>query len=312
MKRLAVAALGGNALLLGSQVGTIQEQEKNSYNTCRHLLELLKDYELVITHGNGPQVGNILLRNDAGSRMYSIPKMPLDICVADSQGGIGYMIERQMLNVLREHRIDKKVVTIVTQVLVDKDDPAFEDPSKPIGQFCTKRTANKLAAEHNWSYKKDARNRGWRRVVPSPCPVDILNGDIIRSLTEQGNIVIAAGGGGVPVYYDEEGNLQGVDGVVDKDLTASLLAVKIDADVFISLTDVPRVCINYGKSGQRELKRIKADTGKKYLSQGQFPNGSMGPKITAAIKFAEATGREAVIAKASHLSEKNCGTRIFQ
>jgi carbamate kinase len=310
MKRLAVVALGGNALLLGSQAGTIQEQERNSYNTCKHLLELLKNYELVITHGNGPQVGNILLRNDAGYRLYSIPKMPLDICVADSQGGIGYMIERQMLNLLREHHINKKVITIVTQVLVDKNDPAFRDPSKPIGQFYTKRTANKLAAENNWKYEEDARKRGWRRVVPSPCPVDILNREIIRSQAELGNIVIAAGGGGIPVYYDDDGNLQGVDGVVDKDLTASQLAVKINADVFISLTDVPKVCINYGEPGQRELNRLKVTTAKKYMKQGQFPNGSMGPKITAAIKFVEATGRETVIAKASHLSEKKCGTRI--
>ena len=148
--------------------------------------------------------------------------------------------------------------------------------------------------------------------MPSPCPVDILNRDIIRSLAERGNIVIAAGGGGVPVYYDDEEDLQGVDGVVDKDLTASLLAVKIDAEVFISLTDIPKVCKNYGMPGQKELSRLKTTTARKYLEQGQFPNGSMGPKITAAIKFAEATGKEALIVKASHLSEKNCGTRIFK
>ncbi|MDD5609819.1 MAG: carbamate kinase, partial [Ignavibacterium sp.] len=201
MKKTAVVALGGNALLRGDEIGTIQQQEKNTYNTCINLINLIKeDYNIVITHGNGPQVGNIMLRNEAGYNSYKIPKMPLDICVADSQGGIGYMIERQMINILREHKIKKNVITVVTQVLVDQDDPAFKNPTKPVGAFYLKEEADLLARVNNFIFKEDPRKRGWRRVVPSPKPIDVLNRKIIKNLVDKGNIVIASGGGGVPVY----------------------------------------------------------------------------------------------------------------
>jgi carbamate kinase len=195
-KKIAVVALGGNALLRGNELGTIQQQERNTYNTCVHIIDLIKEgYELVITHGNGPQVGNIMLRNEAGYKEYKIPQMPLDICVADSQGGIGYMIERQIKNILTEQKIRKNVVTIVTQVIVDKNDTAFDEPTKPVGGFYLKEEAELLSRSGGLIFKEDPRKRGWRRVVPSPDPTDILNKKVIRDLVKRGNIVIAAGGG---------------------------------------------------------------------------------------------------------------------
>jgi carbamate kinase len=310
-KRIAVVALGGNALLRGNEVGTIQQQEKNTYETFIHLLTLLKDgYELVITHGNGPQVGNIMLRNEAGYKEYKIPQMPLDICVADSQGGIGYMIERQVKNILRENKIKKNVVTIVTQVLVDKNDPAFIEPTKPVGRFYLKEEAELLARSGGLIFKEDPRKRGWRRVVPSPDPVDILNKKVIRDLVKRGNIVIAAGGGGVPVYRDDKKNLVGVEAVIDKDLASSLLATEIEADAFFILTDVPNVYLNFHKPNQVKLEKISVNEAQKYLEAGEFADGSMGPKILSAIQFVKNGGKETIITESTQLSNPDCGTRI--
>ena len=310
-KKIAVVALGGNALLRGNEVGTIQQQEKNTYDTFIHLLTLLKDgYELVITHGNGPQVGNIMLRNEAGYKEYKIPQMPLDICVADSQGGIGYMIERQVKNILRESKIKKNVVTIVTQVLVDKNDPAFIEPTKPVGRFYLKEEAELLARSGGLIFKEDPRKRGWRRVVPSPVPVDILNRKIIRDLVKRGNIVIAAGGGGVPVYRDEKKNLVGVEAVIDKDLASSLLATEIEADAFFILTDVPNVYLNFHKPNQLKLEKITVSEAEKYLEAGEFADGSMGPKILSAIQFVKNGGKETIITESTQLDNPDCGTRI--
>jgi len=232
-KKIAVVALGGNALLHGNEPGTIQQQEKNTYDTCIHLIKLIQDgFNIVITHGNGPQVGNIMLRNEAGYKEHRIPKMPLDICVADSQGGIGYMIERQIKNILSDHKIRKNVVTIVTQILVDINDPAFKEPTKPIGAFYLKEEAELLTRSNNFIFKEDPRKRGWRRVVPSPEPEEIMNKKIIKDLVKKGNIVIAAGGGGVPVYKGTDKKLYGVEAVIDKDLASSLLAREIGADAF--------------------------------------------------------------------------------
>jgi carbamate kinase len=311
-KKIAVVALGGNALLRGNEIGTIQQQEKNTYETFIHLLKLLKDgYELVITHGNGPQVGNIMLRNEAGYKEYKIPQMPLDICVADSQGGIGYMIERQVKNILRENKIRKNVVTIVTQVLVDKNDPAFIEPTKPVGRFYLKEEAELLARAGGLIFKEDPRKRGWRRVVPSPMPNDILNCKIIRDLVKRGNIVIAAGGGGVPVYRDEKKNLVGVEAVIDKDLASSLLATEINADAFFILTDVPNVYLNFHKPNQLKLERITVKEAEDYFERGEFADGSMGPKILAAIKFVKNGGKETIITESTQLSNPDCGTRII-
>ncbi|MGB5288512.1 MAG: carbamate kinase [Ignavibacteriaceae bacterium] len=310
-KKIAVVALGGNALLRGNELGTIQQQEKNTYDTCVHLLKLLKNgYELVITHGNGPQVGNIMLRNEAGYREYKIPQMPLDICVADSQGGIGYMIERQIKNILKEYKIRKNVVTIVTQVVVDKNDTAFEEPTKPVGGFYLKEEADLMARARGYIFKEDPRKRGWRRVVPSPEPKEIVNKKIIRDLVRKGNIVIAAGGGGVPVYRDDKKNLIGVEAVIDKDLASSLLAREIGADAFFILTDVPNVYLNFHKPDQLALEKLTARKAEEYLEAGEFADGSMGPKILAAVQFVKGGGKETVITESTQLSNPDCGTRI--
>ncbi len=311
-KRLAVVAFGGNALLRGDQIGTIKEQEKNTFETCQNLIPLLKNnYNLIITHGNGPQVGNILLRNEAGYKEYKIPRMPLDICVADSQGGIGYMIERQMLNVLRKHEIGKNVVTLITEVLVDKNDSAFENPTKPVGAFYLKEEADLLANANDWIFREDPRKRGWRRVVPSPKPLDIFNKELVDTLSRSGNIVIASGGGGVPVFIDDNGDVQGVEAVIDKDLASSLLASKIGADTFIILTDVPKVYINFNKPNQKALDKITVSEANKYLDEGHFAAGSMAPKIRAAIQFVKNGGAEALITEANNLGEGESGTKII-
>jgi len=311
IKKIAVVALGGNALLRGNEIGTIQQQEKNTYETFIHLLTLLRDgYELVITHGNGPQVGNIMLRNEAGYKEYKIPQMPLDICVADSQGGIGYMIERQVKNILHQNKIRKNVVTVITQVLVDKNDPAFTEPTKPVGRFYLKEEADLLAKSGGFIFKEDPRKRGWRRVVPSPEPVDILNKKIIRDLVKRGNIVIAAGGGGVPVYRDEKKNLVGVEAVIDKDLASSLLATEINADAFFILTDVPNVYLNFHKPNQIKLEKLTVSQAEEYLNAGEFADGSMGPKILSAIQFVKNGGKETIITESTQLSNPDCGTRI--
>jgi len=311
MKKIAVVALGGNALLRGNETGTIQQQEKNTYDTCQNLINIInKDYGLVITHGNGPQIGNILLRNEAGYESYKIPKMPIDICVADSQGGIGYMIERQMKNILRERKIRKNVITIVTEVLVDINDPAFKEPTKPVGKFYLKEEANLLARANNWIFKEDPRKRGWRRIVASPEPLDILNKKIIKDLVSKGNIVIAAGGGGVPVYLDQNKNLQGIEAVIDKDSASSLLATEIGADLFYILTDVPKVYINFHQPNQKALDILSVNDAKKYYDEGQFAAGSMGPKIVAAINFLSNGGKESIITEASELNNPKSGTII--
>lgn len=310
MKKLAVVALGGNALLRGSQVGTINEQEANTYDTCLYLAELVRSgHNLVITHGNGPQVGNILLRNEAGFDTYKIPKMPLDICVADSQGGIGYMIERQMLNIFAEKKIKGNVITLVTQVVVDPNDKAFSTPTKPVGKYFLKEEADLLSRTNNWVFKEDPQKRGWRRVVASPQPIDVLNKEIVKTLALKGNVVIAAGGGGIPVFY--KGNqIEAIEAVIDKDLAASLLANEIGADEFYILTDVPKVYINFHKPGQKALDKLTLKQANKYYKQGEFAAGSMGPKILAAMNFVKNGGKEAIITEATQLKNPDCGTKI--
>ena len=313
MKKLAVVALGGNALLRGNQVGTIEEQEQNALDTCKSLLKLIEEgYEIVITHGNGPQVGNILLRTEAGYDKFKIPKMPIDICVADSQGGIGYMIERQFDNVLSEINVKKNIITLVTMVLVDKKDPAFDNPSKPVGQFYIKEEADLLAKTNNWIFKEDPRKRGWRRVVASPKPLNIFNHDVIKDLLEKGNIVIASGGGGIPVFKHDNNYLEAIEAVIDKDLAAALLAAQIGADAFFILTDVSNVYINFNKPNQQKLEVITVNDAKKYYEAGEFAAGSMGPKILAAINFVENGGKETIITDATQLSDLNSGTRIVR
>ncbi len=314
MKKTAVVAFGGNALLRGNEQGTIDEQEKNAYDTCVKVLELIKnDYNVVITHGNGPQVGNLLLKNEAGHEKYKLPKMPIDICVADSQGEIGYMIERQMRNALNDHKVDKNCVTLVTQVLVDVKDPAFENPTKPIGPFYLKEEADLLAKSNKWVFTEDARKRGWRRVVASPQPKAVMNYAIVKELAERGHIVIAVGGGGIPIYRHEDNNyLEAIEAVIDKDLASALLAKEIGADVLYIVTDVPKAYVNFNTPEQRALDTISVEDANRYYDEGQFGSGSMGPKIKAAISFVENCGAVSVITNASELQNENCGTRIVK
>ncbi|MCL6100256.1 MAG: carbamate kinase [Bacteroidetes bacterium] len=312
MKKIAVVAFGGNALLKANEVGTIEQQEKNTLETCEKLLSLLdQGYELVLTHGNGPQVGNILLRNEAGYQQYKIPKMPLDICVADSQGGIGYMIERQMRNALTKANVNKNVVAVITQVLIDINDLAFQNPTKPIGPYYLKEEAELLGNANNWIFKEDARKRGWRRVVASPKPLEVMNNQVISDLVEKGHIVIAAGGGGIPVYWHSDTKyLEAIEAVIDKDLASAVLAKEITAERFYIITDVSKVCINYNKPNQKQLDHLTVAEAKTYYDAGEFPSGSMGPKILAAIAFLENGGKEAIITCEEDLGTPNCGTRI--
>lgn len=311
MKKLAVVAFGGNALLRGDQIGTIDDQEKNARDTCERLLTLInRGYNVVLTHGNGPQVGNILLANSAGNQIHGLPEMPLDICVAYSQGFIGYVLEQQLRNVLREHELDRDIITIITQVLVDKDDKAFENPTKPIGPYYTKEVADKVAAETGSVFKEDPRGRGWRKVVASPKPLVISNQRSIENLARDGQIVIAVGGGGIPTFYVSENKLQGIDAVIDKDLASALLAGNINADKLFILTDVPNVCINYNTPQEKSIDRMSVKVAKKYLEEGHFAEGSMAPKIRAAIHFVKHTGRDAIITSSPVLGVDNGGTRV--
>lgn len=312
MNKLAVIALGGNALLRGNQVGTIEEQEQNTTDTMENLIFLLKQgYNLVITHGNGPQVGNILLRNDAGEQVYDLPQMPLDICVADSQGGIGYMIERMLLNVLKKHNIKKEVVTLITQVVVDKDDEAFKNPTKRVGTIYNKEQADQLAKDKGWEFKEEIKVKdGWRRVVPSPVPISISNENVIKTLADQGTIVIAAGGGGVPVYIDEVGDVRPSEAVIDKDLASSLLGARIGADEFYVLTDVPYIYLNFGQPNQEIAEFLDKKDTEKHLANGMFAEGSMAPKIRAALNFIEKGGKMSIITEATKLEDMKYGSKI--
>jgi len=312
MKKLAVIAFGGNALLRGDQIGTIDEQEANVFNTCTQLLELLKkDYDIVIGHGNGPQVGNVLLQHEGGHKMFGIPAMPIDFCVAETQGSIGYMIEQQMRNVLEKEHMERDIITIITQVEVDKNDPAFQNPTKPVGPYYTQEEADKYAAETGAKFAADPRGRGFRKVVASPKPMKINNIHSIKQLARDGQIVITVGGGGIPVFHVEPNKLQGIDAVIDKDLASSLLATQIDADEFYILTDVPKVCINFNKPEEKRLDRITIAEAKQYLAEGHFAEGSMAPKVRAALYFVENGGKECIITTASELGKEDGGTVIY-
>ena len=310
--KLAVVALGGNAILRGDQVGTIDEQEENTYRTLENLVFLIQGgYNIVITHGNGPQIGNILMRNDAGEQLYNISQMPVDICVADSQGGIGYMIERMFRNVLNKYHIDKNILCMVTQVIVDKNDPAFRDPQKRIGKIYSKEEADRLSKKSGWIFREEVKSEnGYRRVVPSPVPVEIINHSIIRDLAVSGNIVIAAGGGGVPVYIDEKNDVRPAEVVIDKDRASSLLASLIGADGFYILTDVPYIYINYKKPDQQIKEFLDYEDTIRYLNEGHFSKGSMEPKIIACLDFVKRGGKKSVITEAFKLADKKYGSKI--
>lgn len=312
MNKLAVVALGGNALLRGNQKGTVEEQNANTTDTLENLIFLIKEgYDIVLAHGNGPQVGNILMRNDAGEQLYNIPQMPLDIDVADSQGGIGYMIERNLRNILKKHGIKKDVITLVTQVVVDKDDPAFQNPTKRVGKIYTKEEANALAADKGWIFKEEVKaDGGWRRVVPSPRPMRVMNEEIVSRLAREGNIVITVGGGGVPVYEDAEGQICPVEGVIDKDLASALIGARIKADEFYILTDVPYIYKNFKQPNEEVLEFLNYADTVELLKDGQFAEGSMAPKIRACLEFVQNGGKKSVITEATKLEDRKYGSKI--
>lgn len=309
--KIALVAFGGNALLPENQRGLQAEQMANARRAAAIMLSIVrKGHELVIVHGNGPQVGNLLIQMEEASN--KVPPYTLDVCDAMTEGSMGYMLERALINELRRLSIDKEVASLVTQVVVDKDDPAFQKPTKPVGPFYPKYRAQILAREKKWTMVEDA-GRGYRKVVASPRPIDVVPNGIIRDLVEAGRIVIAAGGGGVPVIINGRGLFEGVEAVIDKDYAASLLAREIKADLFIILTAVERVYLNFGRPDQVEVPVLTVEEAKKHLADGQFPPGSMGPKIRAAVEYIEAGGREVLITKDSHLKAallNRSGTRV--
>ena len=317
MRKLAVVAFGGNALLRSGQKGTYQEQIQNVENTCESLCALLKrNYNIVIGHGNGPQVGNVMLQHEAGKQS-GIQAMPMDFCVAETQGSIAYLIEMGLRNVMARNDIQRDVVTLVTQVAVNKLDPMFQNPTKPVGPYYTKEQADQLTAETGARYKEDPKGNGWRKVVASPKPVRINNIKIVKQLATQGHIVVTVGGGGIPVV-EESDYVRGVEAVIDKDLASALCAVEIGADEFYILTDVPKVYINFRKPDEKALDTITVAQAKRYLEEGQFAEGSMAPKVRAAIMFVEQGGpgaradRQCIITEAGQLNNSNCGTRIVR
>lgn len=292
MVKRVVVALGGNAILKPGQRGTIGEQRENVARAGAQIASMLRSgLDVVITHGNGPQIGNILRQNEETRRL--VPPMPLDVCGAQSQGMIGYLLQQALSNALAAWEIPRRVVTILTQVVVDRDDPAFSNPTKPIGTFYTEAEARALSREKGFMMREDA-GRGWRRVVASPAPLEIVERDLIRRLVQAGAVVIAAGGGGVPVFRTP-GGFVGVEAVIDKDLAAACLAAEVKAQALLILTDVSRICLDFHRPDQREVAALRVSEARHYLAEGQFHAGSMGPKVEAAVRFLEAGGEYAVI-----------------
>lgn len=309
MTECAVIALGGNAILGPQEKGTGEEQLLNLAATAKSIIEIVQTgVRVVITHGNGPQIGAILLQNEAGKK--DVPSMPIDICVAESQGLLGYLIEHSLRNEAQSRNLSADFVTILTQAVVRRDDPDFSNPSKPIGPFYTATNARRLSRERGYIMMEDA-GRGWRRVVPSPQPIRIVEAEAIRRLTREGVVVIACGGGGIPIVGD--GTLRGVEAVIDKDLASRVLASQIGATVLMLLTDVRKVCLNYGSDREIPLNSMDSTEARKYLGEGHFRRGSMEPKVRAAVEFVEKGGKFACIASlddAFAALNGKAGTRI--
>lgn len=302
---LAVIAIGGNSLIADNSKRTVFDQYRAAGETSKHIAALVAaGYRVVITHGNGPQVGFILLRSDLAKD--KLHEVPLESCVADTQGAIGYQVGQTLANELRNRGTERQIATVVTQVEVDPADPAFSAPTKPIGPFYTEAEAHRYEAENGWVLKEDA-GRGWRRVVASPKPISIIEEETIRLLLDQGVVVIAVGGGGIPVVRDAAGMLSGRAAVIDKDLASCLLAKNLHADLFIISTGVDKVAVDYKKPTQRDLDRLTVAEAEQYLAEGQFPAGSMGPKIAAAIDFLKAGGKEVIITQPHLLEEAIAG-----
>lgn len=312
MAKLAVVAFGGNALLRSGQKGTYQEQIENVTATCKSLLDLIKqDYNIVIGHGNGPQVGTVMLQHEAGNKIFGLEAMPMDFCVSETQGSIGYMIEQGFRNIFNQENIQRNVVTLVTQVEVSSEDPMFLNPTKPVGPYYSEEEAEAYAAATGSVFREDPKGNGWRKVVASPKPLKVANINIVKELATAGHIVITVGGGGIPVIV-KDGFTRGIEAVIDKDLASALTAVEIGADEFYILTDVPKVYLNFKKPNEKALDTITIAEAKQYLEEGQFTEGSMAPKVRAAIYFVENGGKECIITEAGQLNNPSCGTRIVR
>ncbi len=313
MKKKIVVAFGGNAILQAKQRGTAEEQLANVRDAANQVADMIAaGYQVVLTHGNGPQVGNILIQNEEASGL--VPAMPLDICGAETQGMIGYMIQQSLSNILWERKIARPVVTIVTQVVVDAADSAFQNPSKPIGPFYTSGKAEELMREKGFIMKEDKARGGWRRVVPSPMPIRINERDAISTLIEVGTVVIASGGGGVPVV-EKNGRLEGIEAVIDKDLAGQRLAGDVSADILMILTDVDAVAVHWGEPNQEFLSELSVKQARIYQKEGHFKAGSMGPKVDAACSFIENGGEMAIIASLGNANlalQGKSGTRFVR
>jgi len=290
---IVLVAMGGHAFMQKGEKGTIEDHERNAEKIASLLMTLVdRGYHLVITHGNGPQVGNLLIQHEMGKD--EVPPMPLDVLVAMTEGSLGYILQQSLLNQLRNKQLRRYVVTVVTQVLVDENDPAFQDPSKPIGPFLSKEEAERRRDALGWRIREDS-GRGWRRLVPSPRPLKVIQRHMIRDTARAGHIVVACGGGGIPIKKEASGQYGGIEAVIDKDLTSSVLATDIGAALLVILTAVPQVYVNFGKPDQQALGAVTLEELERLQAEGHFPPGSMGPKIEAVIHYLREGGRRSLI-----------------
>ena len=303
--RTAVVALGGNAITREFEEGNIYQQFANTRRSLVGVVEMIgQGYHVVITHGNGPQVGNYLIRVEASRHL--VPPIPLGVLVADTEGGMGYMIEQSLQNMLHRRGIRRPVISLLTQVIVDVNDPSIQDPSKFVGPFFKKGEVEDIMLTRGWILKPDS-NRGWRRVVPSPLPKEIVERQMIHKLISEGVVIVACGGGGIPVYVEDDGTYEGVDGVIDKDRAAAVLARDVMAHELYILTSVEKVALRYGQDDQKDLDLLTLSKARAYLKQGEFPSGNMGPKIEAAIQFLEEGGEKVIITSIDKMHEARHG-----
>src|SRR5260370_15456433 len=311
-RRLAVVAFGGNALLRAEDRGTHEEQLARAKQAARWVAELVvRGYHLIVVHGNGPQVGNLFIQAEEAST--KVPQQSLDVAVAQTEGSMGFLLQQAIRNRLESIGSGGQVATVLTEVEVDVNDPAFKRPTKPIGPFFTRYRAEALERDLGWTMREDA-GRGWRHVVPSPRPLRILNTGVIERMVESASVVIAAGGGGIPVVRGRDGQWRGIEAGIDKDFASALLAAELKAELYVILTGVPKVSLDFGKPTERAVDRMSVEEAERHLRDGQFPQGSMGPKIEAAIQFVRASGSEVLITDVEHLRdalEGRAGTRII-
>jgi carbamate kinase len=312
-RRLAVVAIGGNSLIKDKQHQTVEDQYLAAKETCYHIADMIEQgWDVAIGHGNGPQVGFILRRSEIAAKVAGMHEVPLDVCGADSQGAIGYALQQNLINEFKRRGIRKQAATVVTQVVVDRNDPSFQKPSKPIGGFMEEADARERAEKEGWTVVEDA-GRGWRRVVASPLPQEIIELQAVRELLDAGIITITVGGGGIPVIRTENGDVQGVAAVIDKDYASSLLARSIGADLFLISTAVEKVYLNLNKPDQRTIDRMTVAEARQYMAEGHFAKGSMLPKIEAILWFLEAGGKEALVTNPENIARAlrgETGTRI--